>query len=57
MVNIINLLANHKQYVVARRVDGELWYWGSYSDRDKANYTALNVGGEVIDTDEEDGQR
>ena len=57
MVKVNNLPASHKQYVVARRVNGELWFWGSYDDRDKANYTALNVGGEVIDTDEEDGQR
>ena len=57
MVKVNNLPASHKQYVVARRVSGELWYWGSYDDREKANYTALNVSGEVIDTDEEDGQR
>ena len=46
MIN--NMPAYAEIYVVARRVDNELWYWGSWEDRDKANEVALQIGGEVI---------
>ena len=48
---INNVPASAKAYVVARRIDGDLWYWGSWDDRDTANEVALQVGGEVF-TDE-----
>lgn len=37
------------RYVVCRDVDGELWYWGSFKDKNAANEIALSIGGEVVD--------
>ena len=48
---IKNMPLSTRAYVVARRVDEDLWYWGSWDDRDTANEVALEVGGEVF-TDE-----
>ena len=37
-------------YVVAREYDGELWFWGSFSDVRTATKVAIEIGGEVIET-------
>lgn len=36
------------KYIVARRVDGDLWFWGAWNDRNTANAVALDIGGEVV---------
>lgn len=48
-MKINNLPDNYKNYayVVARKVDGDLWFWGCYNDRNRANETALEEGGET----------
>ena len=48
-MKINNLPDNYQRfpYIVARRVDGELWYWGAYRNRDRANEAALENGGEM----------
>lgn len=48
MENIHNLPENHKAFVVARDIDGELWFWGSWDDRNAANEAALKIGGVMI---------
>lgn len=54
MKNIVNTVnnvpeyANHYEWWVANRVDGELWFWGAWSDRDRANEVALELGAVVV---------
>ena len=38
-----------KRYIVAREVNDELWFWGSWDDRDRANQVAIEIGGIVIE--------
>lgn len=40
--------ANHYEFVVAREIDGELWFWGAYADGFKADQVAHDVAGVVI---------
>jgi hypothetical protein len=53
-MTVHNLPDTYEQYIVAREVDGWLWFWGSYSFRDLANACALEIGGEVVDADDLD---
>ena len=45
--NVAEYAKNYK-YIVARRVDGELWFWGAWNDRDKANDVAEELGNGVV---------
>lgn len=45
--NVAEYAQNYK-YIVARRVDGELYFWGAWNDRNKANEVAIEIGGEVV---------
>lgn len=49
-LNLINApeYAYHYEFVVAREVDGDYWFWGAYSDGFKAEQVALEIGGVVI---------
>lgn len=42
-MKINNLPTNYTKYpyIVARDIDGNLWFWGAYSDRNAANEAAL----------------
>lgn len=54
MVTINNLPEKHKRYVVARLVQNELWYWGSWNDRRDADDVALTFdNGIVVDMEGE----
>ena len=45
---------DHERYVVARLVDGELWFWGSWATRDSARRVAQQFdNGFVIDMEED----
>lgn len=48
MINNLPTYANEYKYIVAYRVDGELWFWGAWNDCNKANEVALEIGGEVV---------
>ena len=48
MINNLPAYANEYKYIVARRIDGELWFWGAWNDRNKANEVALEICGEVV---------
>ena len=48
MINNIPTYANEYKYIVARRVDGKLWFWGAWNDRDKANDAAEELGNGVV---------
>ena len=51
MIN--NMPEEVKRYVVARNVNNELWFWGSYSSQDAALEVARDIDGVVFDTREE----
>lgn len=48
-MKINNLPNSYKNYlyVVARKVDGELWFWSYFNSRNLANEAALEIGGET----------
>ena len=48
MINNLPAYANNYNYLVVRRVDGELWFWGAWDDRNEANRVAIEIGGEVV---------
>lgn len=48
MINNLPTYANEYKYIVAQRIDNELWFWGAWNDRNKANKVALEIGGEVV---------
>lgn len=45
--NVASYAKDYK-YIVAMSVDGELWFWGAWNDRDKANEVALELGNGVV---------
>ena len=49
-LNLINApeYADHYEFVVARKIDGDLWFWGAYSNGFKADAVAREVGGIII---------
>lgn len=50
MENINNFpeYAKEYKYIVVQRIDGELWFWGAWDDRNKANEAALELGNGVV---------
>ena len=51
MMNAIKHLPIYAQgsnSLVARDVDGELWFWGAWDDRNKANEAALELGNGIV---------
>ena len=49
-MNLINApeYASHYEFVVAREIDGDFWFWGAYSDGFKAEQAALEIGGIIV---------
>lgn len=47
-INNVPEYAKNYEYIVARKVDTELWFWGAYSDRDRAEQVAIDEDGLVI---------
>lgn len=49
-LNLINApeSAYHYEFVVARQVDNDLWYWGAFTNGFKAEQVAREVGGIII---------
>lgn len=49
-VEIKNMMHGAKPgWVVARAIDGELWYWGNYGeDKDRAEKASKEIGGVVV---------
>lgn len=50
-INNYQSYADKYQFVVARRVNGELWFWGAWNDRNTANTVADELGNGVVITD------
>ena len=36
------------EFVVVRKIDGDYWFWGKYTDGFKAEQAALEIGGLII---------
>lgn len=49
-LNIINApeYADHYEFVVVREINGDLWFWGAYSNGSKADKAAREIGGIII---------
>ena len=45
--NVASYAKDYK-YIVAKRVNGELWFWGAWNDKNKANAVALELGNGVV---------
>lgn len=48
MVKNVADYAKDYKYIVARNIDGELWFWGAWNDRNKANEVAIELGNGVV---------
>ncbi len=48
-VNINNVPEDTERYIVARIVEGEMWYWGSWKEKHDAETTAKEIDGIVIE--------
>ena len=48
-INNMPETANTYRYIVATNVDGVLYYWGSWNDRDKAYEVARQIKAEVVE--------
>lgn len=42
------------RYIVARDVDGQLWFWGAYNDPFKALKAAEEINGIIIRNEEKE---
>ena len=40
--------ANHYEFIVARKVDNEFWFYGAYKNGFKAEDIALEIGGVIF---------
>lgn len=43
---------NMFKYIVARISDGQLWYWGRWNDKDKADRVAAEIGAIVVEMED-----
>lgn len=51
-MQINNLPTHYKKYVIAMLINHELWYWGSWDDKGKAEQIAKTMpDGVVIEMD------
>lgn len=50
-INVKNVpdYAKDYDYIVARPVDGDLWFWGAWNDEAKAHEVAREVNGLVVE--------
>lgn len=50
MYNLVNApeYASHYEFVVAREIDGDYWFWGAYADGFKADQIAHEIDGIII---------
>jgi len=40
--------ANDYEFVVVRECDGDLWFWGAYTNGFKAEQVAMGIGGSIV---------
>lgn len=44
-----NIPEDAERYIVARVFEGELWYWGSWDNKNKAHDVAEEIGGVMVE--------
>lgn len=49
-INCLPEYARNYNWIVARVVDGEAWFYGAYNDEDKAFAVGTEVNGVVVST-------
>lgn len=49
LVEIKNMSPNAEKFIVARVSQNELWYWGSWKNKDQAKEIAKIVDGIVVE--------
>ena len=47
-VKVNNITEGNAKFVVARLVDGELWYWGRWDNKQEAKRVAKEIDGLVV---------
>ncbi len=47
-VEVMNLNRADKKYIVARAINGELWFWGQWDDEDEARKVAEQFENGVV---------
>lgn len=50
-VNNVPDYARKSPYWVVRKCDGELWFYGAWSDYETANHIALQIDGLVVENE------
>ena len=50
-VTVNNLPMSYEKFVVARVVDNELWYWGSWENEADAQSVATAIDGVVVEAE------
>ena len=50
-VNNVPDYAKESCYWVARKCDGEYWFWGAWEDRESAEHIAMIINGIVVENE------
>ena len=50
MINNMPNYATDYAYIVVRKVEKDLWFWGAYSDHDKAFDAAEEIDGFILES-------
>ena len=48
MIKNLPAYANDYRYIVVRRVDGDLWFYGAWNELNRAIEVAIEIRGEVV---------
>lgn len=51
-VTVMNMPESVKRYVVARAVNGTLWFWGTWDSKAEADSVANEIGGVIVENPE-----
>lgn len=50
MINNMPAYATDYEFLVVRKVDNDLWFWGAYNDHDKAYDAAEEIDGFILES-------
>ena len=50
MINNMPAYATDYEFLVVRKVDNDLWFWGAYNDHDKAYDAAEEINGFILES-------
>ena len=49
LAEVNNLPDDIEKYVVAKVFDGEMWFWGTYDDKNRAEKAVHDVDGVILE--------